>query len=213
LRLRARGHHGIRRIVEIELRADLLGDQRLLALDVALLQVDRLLRQIEHLAVDFHIGDEIVVGRFGLFELRPGLVDRKLEGNGIDLEQYVVLVDVLAFLHHDLVDFSGDVGGDQNLLRADIGIVGAHVAAAIEIEHEPADRGRKRQHDQEKKAAIAPQSRHQAAPRFCGELDARLRRRDALLLGREFQDWISHNAAPSWALRSRRSEWPCARFP
>ena len=33
-----------------------------LALDVALLQLDALLRKVEHLAVDLDVGDEIVVG-------------------------------------------------------------------------------------------------------------------------------------------------------
>ena len=79
LGLRARGHHRIRRIVEVELRADIALDQRLFAIDVALLQVDRLLRQIEHLAVDFDVGDQIVIGGPGLLELCLGLVDRKLE--------------------------------------------------------------------------------------------------------------------------------------
>ena len=143
LRLRARGDESGGGIVEVELRADLLLDQRLLAIDVALLQVDALLREVEHLAVDLDVGDQIVIGGLGLLELGLGLVERELERHGIDLEQLVARLDVLAFLHHDLDDLAGDVGRDQHLLRADIGVVGGHVAAAIEIEHEPADRCRR----------------------------------------------------------------------
>ena len=39
------------------------------------------------------------------------------------------------------------------------------------------------------------------------------RRRIALLIGREFQDWISQRAAPSSAVHRPDFEWRCARFP
>jgi hypothetical protein len=184
-------------IVEVELRADLLVDQLLLAFDVALLQVDALLRKIEHLAVDFDVGDQIVIGGLGLFELRLGLVERELERLAVDLEQLVALLDVLALLHHDLDDLAGDIRRDQHLLRADIGVVGADIAAAIEIEHQTADRGCERQHDQQQEAAVAPQARHQPAARLGGELLGRPSSGGALLLGGEFEYRFSHSAAPS----------------
>ena len=184
-----------------------------LRFDVALLQIDALLREVEHLSVDFDVGDQILISGPGLFELGLGLVERKLERFGIDLEQLIARLDVLAFLHHDLDDFAGDVGRDQHLLSADIGVVGGHVAAAIEIEHEPADRCRKRQHDQEQEAAVAPHSSHQPAARFRGKLPCRPAGRRALLFGWKFQYRISHSAAPSWAPRLHNSEWRYARFP
>ncbi len=71
--LRARGDHGVRRIVEVELRAEIALDERGLAIDVAPLQVDALLRQIEHIAVDLYVGLQIVVGGVGLVQRRLGL--------------------------------------------------------------------------------------------------------------------------------------------
>ena len=74
-----------------------------LAVDVALLQVDALLREIEHLAVNLHVGDQVVIGGLGLGELAPWLDrKRKLERLAIDLEQLVAGLDLLAFLDDDL---------------------------------------------------------------------------------------------------------------
>jgi len=111
-----------------------------------------------HLTVDFDVGDEVVVGGAGLFQRRLGLIDREAERHRVDLEQHVTVVDVLAFLDHDLVDLAGNIRSDQHLLRADIGVVGADIASAVEIEHQSADHGHDRQHDQKQKAAIAAQA-------------------------------------------------------
>jgi hypothetical protein len=52
----ARGDQRVRGIVEVELRAEIALGQRRLALDVALLQVDALLHEVGHLAVDPDVG-------------------------------------------------------------------------------------------------------------------------------------------------------------
>ena len=66
-------------------------------------------------------------------------------------------LDVLAFLHGDLVDLAGHFGRDQNLLRADIGVVGGHVAAARQIKCQPGDQRDQPQNDQQQRAAITAQ--------------------------------------------------------
>ncbi|OIQ76133.1 hypothetical protein GALL_421900 [mine drainage metagenome] len=131
--LRFRRDKGVRRIVEIELRAEIALDERALALDVALLQIDSLLRKIFHLLVDPDVGHQIVIGGAGLVEGCLGLLHGEAERHRIDFEQHVAFADPLAFAHHDLFDLAGNVRRDQNFLRPDIGIVGGHVAAAIEI--------------------------------------------------------------------------------
>jgi hypothetical protein len=71
---------------------------------------------------------------------------------------------------------------DQHLLRADIGVVGGHVAAAIEIEGEAGDGRDQRQHHQQQEAAIAAQAGHQPAARLGRHFRA-LGRLGALLFG------------------------------
>src|SRR6201999_903067 len=115
----------------------------------------------------------------------------------IDLEQHVALVDELAFLHHDLVDAAGDIRRDQNLLRADIRIVGADVAAAIEIERDAAGHGDDRQHHEQQEAAVTPKRGEQPAARRGRELLAWRLPWRALLLRWKFQYGISHSAVPS----------------
>src|SRR4029077_4924580 len=122
--------------------------------------------------------------------------------HGVDLEQHVAFIDALAFLHYDLVDLAGDVGRDQKLLRADIGTVGADIAAAIEIEDQSADHGCGGQPDEQQEAPVATHAGHQPAARLGGSLGGR-----GLLPRREFEDWVSHSAAPSAAFPLRYSEW------
>ncbi len=106
-------------------------------------------------SIDLDVGDQIVVGGARLLQRRLGLVHRELVGHRVDLEQLVALVDLLALLDDDPGDLAGDVGRDQHLLRADIGVVGGHVAAAVQIERDAADDGDDRQHHQQQGAAIA----------------------------------------------------------
>ena len=209
---RSRGDERGRGIVEVELRAERVLEKRRLAIDVALLEVDTLLHEVGHLVVDFDVGSQIVIGGVGLVERGLGLLFGKPERDRVDLEQHVALLDLRAFANHDLFDLAGDVGRDQHLLGADIGVVGRHIAAAPKIEHEPADQRDQRQHHQQQRAAVTPQAAHQAAARLSGNRARRTRWGD-LLLGREFEDRLSHNAAPSWEVRRPDSEWRCARFP
>ncbi len=90
-RLGLRGHSGICRVVEVELRAEIALRKRALAIDIALLQFDALLHQIAHLAVDLEVRDQVVVGGAGLLQGRLGLRFREAERHRIDLEQHVAL--------------------------------------------------------------------------------------------------------------------------
>jgi hypothetical protein len=212
LRLRAGGNQCIGRVVEIELRAVIVLHQRLLAFDVALLQVHALLGKIEHVTVDLDVGNKIVIGDAGLGELRFGFFQRMTERSGVDLEQLVAVLDDLTFLDDDLLDFAGDIRGHQHFLRADIGVISADVTAAIEIEGEAGNRDDERQHNQEQHAAIAAQARHQAAARigagFLGGLAA-----VDFLLGLELENLISHSVAPYALVPLRCSGSRTARFP
>src|SRR6266576_1503550 len=119
----------------------------------------------------------------------------------------------LACLYGDVDDLAGDVGRGQNLLGADIGVVGGHVAAAVEIEYQPASQRQQRQHHQQERPAETPdESQRTTASRLCFGF-RNSRRRIALLIGREFQDRISQRAAPSSAVHRPDFEWRCARFP
>ena len=72
-------------------------------------------------------------------------LQREPERRRIDVEQHVAGGDVLALLHRDASDLAGNVGRDQHLLGPDIGVVGGDVAAARQIEDEPADEREQRE--------------------------------------------------------------------
>ncbi len=55
---------------------------------------------------------------------------RQLERLRVKREQLVASVDMLALAHRDGFDFAGNIGRDQNLLRADECVVGRDIAAA-----------------------------------------------------------------------------------
>ena len=74
--------------------------------NVALLQIDSLLREVLHLLIDFDVGNQIVVRRAGLVQFGPGLLHGEAERHRVDLEQHIALVDALAFAHHDLFDLA-----------------------------------------------------------------------------------------------------------
>jgi hypothetical protein len=209
--LRAGGDKRRRGVVEVELGSEIAFRQGRLAIDIALFQVDALLSEVLHLPVDLDVGHQIVIGGAGLGECRLGLSHSELERHRVDLEQHVAIVDALSFAHHHLFDLARNVWRDQNLLRADIGIVSGHITAAIEIEHQASGQRDQRQHHKQKRAAITSQASHDfaAARLSCGGR----RRRVALLLGREFENWISHIVAPFARVRPRNFESRCARFP
>ena len=111
--LRARGNETGGRVVEVELRADIALDQRRLAVDVAPLQVDALMREVAHLAVDLDVAFQRVVIGLGGGEIGLRLLQRQPERHRVDFEQRVAFVDALAFADHDLFDLAGNVGGDR----------------------------------------------------------------------------------------------------
>ena len=109
-----------------------------------------------------------------------------------------------------LLDLAGDVGRHQHLLRADIGVVGADVAAAIEIE------ARSRRSRRRSAARPAAGSGDSGAGRPSGGGAVRCRPSwsglplSTLLLGLEFEDRISHSAAP-YALVPLADVWIALR--
>ena len=105
-KLGAREHEIGGRGVEIELRAGLRLDQRCLALHIALLQVDALFGEVEHLRVDFHIVAQVIVTGPRGFESSLGLLEREAERHWIDLEQFVAGLDLLAFLDENFLNLA-----------------------------------------------------------------------------------------------------------
>ncbi len=85
----------------IDLRAGARRRQRLLALDVALLQLGVLLRHVGEIAVDPESLFRLVKSVRTVGELRLRLIDGDAERLAVDLEQFVAGFDVLAFAHHD----------------------------------------------------------------------------------------------------------------
>ena len=73
---------------------------------------------------------QLGVGEVGLVLRLLGLrlIERGLEGPGIDLGQEVALLDELAFLEGDLVDLAIDAGSDQD------GVEGLHGSKAGQID-------------------------------------------------------------------------------
>jgi hypothetical protein len=72
---------------------------------------------------------------------------------------------VLAFADGDMDDLAGDVRCNQNLLGADIGIVGRDVAAAGEIDAEADHRRQRRDaHQQKHPQTASPEARKQSGP-------------------------------------------------
>ena len=69
LLLRLRGDQCGRGVVEVELRADIALDQRILALDVALLELDAGGHDLQRLRVELDVGDEVVVVGLGVLQL------------------------------------------------------------------------------------------------------------------------------------------------
>ncbi|CDX37527.1 hypothetical protein MPLSOD_30125 [Mesorhizobium sp. SOD10] len=66
-------------------------------------------------------------------ELRLGAGERGFEGGRPQAEEHVALLHRLVVVHFDLLDGAGDVGGNAERLRLDIGVVGGHDLAADDI--------------------------------------------------------------------------------
>src|SRR5205814_1445015 len=115
--------------------------------NVALFECDAGVNQFDGLIVEFDVGNEVVVAGLGIVELGARLRYRELERHRIDLEQGVTGRHRLTFLHRDIDDLAGNVRRDQDLLRADIGVIGGHVASAVKIENQSRERCDQRQHD------------------------------------------------------------------
>ena len=193
LRLQLRRHQSAGCGVDIGLRAGLRRHQLALAIDVALLEVDVLLRQVGERAERCQVALELGVIAARGVQLGLRRRQRQLIGLGIERHQFIAGLDVLALAHGDADDLAGDVRRDQYFLRADIGVVGADIAPAGHIDTEPDQHRQRRQRHQ--------QDHTQIRALECG--DASGYRRAGCRLGRgfrfrswnDFQDFITHDAS------------------
>src|SRR5258708_31450763 len=96
-------------VVEVDLRAGMIGGEAGLALDVAVLEVDRLLPELDEAAERLVVALEI--GKIGADALEPALrlAQGELEGHRINLEQRVASGDVLTFPHEHAADLTGNI--------------------------------------------------------------------------------------------------------
>ena len=69
---------------------------------------------------------------FAGFEPALGERERDLVGLRIDVEQRIADLDLLPLDHMHRDDRAGDLGRDERLVGADIGVVGRDIAAAAE---------------------------------------------------------------------------------
>ncbi len=95
------------------------------------------------------IGFQIIVVGLRLVERCLCLLKRETEWDGIDFEQFVAGFDALAFFHQHFLDLAGNVRRDENLLCADIGVVGGRIAPAGQIECDAADQHDDREHHEQ----------------------------------------------------------------
>lgn len=66
-------------------------------------------------------------------ELRLGAVKRDLERIRLQAEEHLSCRDRLVLMHIDLVDDTRDIGGKPDHVGLDIGVVGRHHLAAIDV--------------------------------------------------------------------------------
>jgi hypothetical protein len=66
--------------------------------------------------------------------LRPGPLDRHAEGLGIQAQQRLPSHHGIVFMHPDLTHRTGDLGAERRLGGFQVGILGVHVTAAMEVE-------------------------------------------------------------------------------
>jgi hypothetical protein len=154
-RLQLRGDQPGIGVVEIRGGSRQTLGQRRLALDVALLDLDGLLRELDQSPECLQVALQLVEIDANGIKLALRLSEREAERRRIDLEQHVARGDMLAFLHDGAGDPAGHVGRDQHFLRADVGIVGGNITAAGEIEPK-ADQRRDRRHHHQKDEAKPP---------------------------------------------------------
>ena len=177
-----------------------------LAVDVLLLELDGLLREIDQLGERGEIAFEVVVIGANGFELALRLAHGELERHRIDFEQHVAGRHVLALLHRDADDLAGNVRRDQHLLRADVGVVGRDVAAAHQVDRKPGERhDERRDHQQDEPQPLAQHADERVLAR-------NQRRR----IRGEFEDGgsggVSHRSVPVSRGRPPFAGWPGADF-
>ena len=101
--------------------------------------------------------EDLQIGEFdlGRVEAALGQRERDLVGLRVDVEQRIADLDLLPLDHVDRDDRARDLRRDQRLVRADIGIVGRDVAAAVQPPAE-AERERDERDDDEHDEAPGP---------------------------------------------------------
>ena len=131
------------------------GDQRLLAVIVGLPEIDGVLAHLD--LVD--IGDEgfAQIGEVDLGRRQTALGEgeRRAIGRRIDVEQRIAGGDLLPLFHVNGNDRTGDVGRDQRLVGADIGVVGRDPTATREPPEEAERQRHEGDDDEQEKAATA----------------------------------------------------------
>ncbi|MNF81063.1 hypothetical protein D3C84_633220 [compost metagenome] len=91
------------------------------------------------------------LGEFGL-----GLGHGDPEGLGVQLEQRLTGLDLLVFGDEHLGHPAQHLGTDGHLVRLHIGIVGLHIASAVEVNGARPDQDQCRYHHQQQQAGTAP---------------------------------------------------------
>ena len=149
----------VTRGVERRLRGDMLGQKLLLAVELALLIGQRVLRLLQ-------IGKLLPVGRaqpvdlqLHRRELRLGMVERDLVVAVVELDQQLAGLDRLVVGHRDRDDAAADIGADRDHVGLGEGVVGLGIAARGEIpvgrDGDEQHRHRQHQHDAQPPAAQA----------------------------------------------------------
>ena len=109
------------------------------------------------------VGLELVEIAACCIELGLRLLQCQCKRLAVEREQFIAGIDVLTFADGDMRDLAGDVRRDQNLLRADISVVGRDVAPAGKIDAEADHNSERRQADEQNHAQpLAADAREQS---------------------------------------------------
>ena len=158
----------------IDLRAGAVADQRGLAVDVALLELDGLLRELDQPAratarLVFRLAKSVRTLASLASRLRA---PRCGTARGSIANSTSPALTRWPSRTTTRADLAGNVRRDQHLLRADIGVVGRDVAAAAADRATGADRSRDQRDDDEQDQAQARRARSFGAGAACRSLGA-----------------------------------------
>jgi hypothetical protein len=106
------------------LRSRLRTQQLALAIDIVLLELDIFPGEVSQGVERFKVGLQFVEIAARGIELRLCLLKGESEGLAIQRKQFVARIDVLALTDCDVCNLARDIGRDEDLLCADVSIVG-----------------------------------------------------------------------------------------